>query len=280
MLGGMSLFDSVCQSMTTVSTGGFSTRNGSIAAWGSSYIAAVTSVFMLLGGMNFTLLYNAVHGEWKALIRNHVFVSYLLIVLSTTAIISVCLYTAGETGGDHLIVAPLFQIASAITSTGFTYSDFALWGSLPLILIIMLMVCGACAGSTTGGVKIDRIMVMLGNLKNEIVHTLFPNHIERVSFDGKTFRENDLVRILAFLTVYILTLSAGALLMSAYGYNLTDSIFSSASCMGNTGLGYGATGSSYGALPSTVKWMFSLEMLLGRLEIFSVLVLFYRRFWK
>lgn len=280
MAGGMSFFDSVCQSMSTLSTGGFSTRNAGIASWGSSYIATVVTVFMLLGGINFILLYNAVHGRWRSLTGNGTLRLYSGIVLVSVAMISLTLVAGGSTGLESLVIAPLFHVASAITSTGFTYSDFASWGPVSTAITIMLMICGACAGSTTGGVKVDRVSAMIKNLRDQVILTLFPSHVKRIDLDGKVLEEGQMTRIFAFVTIYLLAVSAGALVMSCYGYSIIDSFFSSASCIGNSGLGYGATGSNYGSLPCIVKWVFSFEMLLGRLEIFTLLVLFYAPFWR
>lgn len=280
MLGGMSFFDSICQAMSTLSTGGFSTRNASIGAWGSTYIASVVSVFMLAGGMNFMLVYHAFRGHWREAAGNGVLKAYASIVVVATAIIALTLYGKGERGVDSLLVAPLFQAASSITSTGFSYHDFSPWGPLPLTIIILLMICGACAGSTTGGITTDRICALFKNLRNEIVLTLFPNHITRVEVSGKTIGERSMIRIMAFITVYLITVAVVASAMAAYGYDITDSFFASVSCMGNDGLSYGVTSQGFSGLPDPLKWLFSFEMLVGRLEIFTVLVLFYPTFWK
>lgn len=281
MIGGMSCFDSLCQSLTTLSTGGFSTRNASIGAWGSPYIASVMSVFMLLGGVNFILLYNMSRGHWESVRRNDVIRIYLLFILIATAVIALCLGLGGiASGGDGLVVQPLFQVASAITSTGFTYGDFSVWGPLPLLTVMLLMLTGSCAGSTTGGIKIDRIVALIKNLKSEIIYTLYPNHIIRIKVGGNWVQDRVLMRVMGFITIYLITVFFGAAAMSAYGYEAIDSLFASASCMGNSGLGYGATGAGFGALPAPLKWIFSFQMLIGRLEIFTVLVLFYRPFWK
>lgn len=281
MIGGMNIFDSVCHSMATTSTGGFSTRNASIGAWHSTYIASVVTAFMFVGGVNLVLVYNSFKGKWRMTLKNDVFRSYVYIItaaLVVTAIVIAC--SPAEKTGDALVAAPLFHIVSAITSTGFTYAGFAPWGSLPLIITIIIMVCGACAGSTTGGIKTDRITVLVKNLKSEIIYTLFPKRIERVGVGGTLLKERTLIRLMGFVTIYLMAITAGALLMAAYGYNITDSFFASVSCMGNNGLGHGVTAAGFGSLPDPLKWIFAFEMLIGRLEIFTVLVLFYPSFWK
>lgn len=281
MLGGMDMFDSVCHAMTTTSTGGFSTRNASIGGWHSSYIASVITVFMFVGGVNFVLIYNTLKGKWRIALKNDVLQNYILIIAAAAVVTAITIACSGMARtADGLITAPLFHIVSAITSTGFTYSDFAAWGSLPLTITLIVMVCGACAGSTTGGVKTDRITVLLKNLKSEIIYTLFPKRIERIHTGGILLKENTLIRIMAFITIYFMAITVGALIMAAYGYDITDSFFASVSCVGNNGLGYGATATGFGTLPAPLKWVFAFEMLIGRLEIFTVLVLFYSTFWK
>ncbi len=280
---GMGVFDSVCQACSTMSTGGFSTRNDSIGAWHSPAIAWAVTAFMFTGGVNFILVYNAVRGKGRQLFRNNVFRTYVVIVLASVGMMSLRLHSEGATGVNNLLLSPLFMVSSAVTSTGFEYSSFipfAAWGPLPLIIIIMLMTCGACAGSTTGGIKIDRIVALSKNLRNEIVHTLMPNSIKRVVVGGKEIPQNVMLRLVGFITIYMLTVVAGAMAMTAYGYPLTDSLFASTSCMGNAGLGFGATGAGYSMLPDTLKWLFSFEMLIGRLEIYPVLALCYAPLWS
>lgn len=280
---GMGVFDSVCQACSTMSTGGFSTRNGGIAAWHSPAVAWAVTFFMFVGGINFISVYNAMRGNARQLFRNNVFRAYLGIVFIAVLAMAGWLHAKGARSVDELLLSPLFMVCSAVTSTGFEYCPrlpFAAWGPLPLIIVIFLMTCGACAGSTTGGIKIDRAVALSKNLRNEIVHTLMPNCVKRVEVGGKEIPQNIMLRIAGFITIYIMTVSVGAMAMTAYGYELTDSFFASTSCMGNAGLGYGATGAGYSALPDALKWLFSFEMLIGRLEIYPVLALCCPPLWR
>lgn len=275
LFGGMSLFDAVCQSLTTMATGGFSTRNAGIAAWDSPYIASVMTVFMTIGGMNFVLIYNALRGQWRQMWRNTVLRAYLIIIAASYVVIAVALTVQGLfTDADAGVVAPLFHIASTITSTGFGYGDFSAWGPLAVVLTIALMMTGACAGSTTGAIKIDRVVAMLKNIRNEIYLTVYPKHVMYVKLDGTPLSHSSLRRMLGFVSVYCLLLVLGAMLMSGYGYEIADSLFASASCIGNNGLGYGATASGFGSLPAPLLWFYSALMLIGRLEVFTVFALF------
>lgn len=281
--GPMNFFDALCQAMTTMSTGGFSTRNASIAAWNSDYAASVISIFMLVGGVNFFLLYGLLHGRIRTLLRNDTFRAYMTVVLTAWGAITASLLIRGDAASLRQdIVFALFQVASTITTTGFSYGPYESWGTFSLILIIALMFCGACAGSTTGAIKTDRLVAAWKNIRREVELTLFPHHIRSIELNGRNITREQISKIAAFIMLYLLLTVSGALFMSAYGYNFTDCLFSSASCMGNNGLGYGVTGvaGGFGTLPAPVKIFFSLLMMTGRLEIFTVVVLASRKFWK
>lgn len=279
--GPMSFFDALCQSMTTLSTGGFSTRNASIGAWNSRYVGWITSIFMILGGVNFMLLYSLIKGKWRLLWSNDVFRTYIAVIALFLIMMIASLLIRGDVSnpGD-LVLIPLFQIASTITTTGFSYGPFAEWGSFMFTLIWILMLMGACAGSTTGAIKIDRLLTLGKNIVRQNELTLSPNHVVTVEINGRPVDSAQMSKISAFLVIYLLLLFAGTSAMCCFGFNVADSAFAAASCIGNNGLGYGATGAGYGELPSAVKWIFSALMLIGRLEIFTVLVVFTRRFWR
>jgi trk system potassium uptake protein TrkH len=277
LCGGMSLFDSVCQALATLSTGGFSTRNSSISAWGSQYIATVIAVFMMAGGVNFILLYNALHGKLREMWSNEVFRVYIFIILISSVIVGV--YAVDYCNGS-VAIASYFHVVSAITSTGFSYADFSAWGSLALLITLVLMFLGACAGSTTGAIKLDRVIAIFKNIRRENMLTVFPNHVSKFKMGGKPVSELLMLRVEGFVGLYFIAFVIGAFAMSAYGYEPFDCIFASASCMGNNGLGYGFTSSGFGNLPDAVKWIFSAEMLIGRLEIFPVMAVLLPSFWR
>ena len=281
--GPMDLFDAVCQSMTTMSTGGFSTRNASIAAWGSDYIALVISIFMLIGGVNFMLLYGVLKGRVRQLFRNDVLRAYLLLIVLSWLAITVAVVVRGEADniGDALLL-PLFQVATTMTTTGFSYGAYESWGGFVYMMLVILMFMGACAGSTTGALKVDRFLALFKNTRKEVELTLYPRHMLAVEINGRQLSDGQMSKISAFFMLYIALAIGGAMLMCAYGYSFSDGLFASASCIGNNGLGYGATGSggSFGELPDAVKIVFSLLMLVGRLEVFTVIVIFSKKFWR
>lgn len=282
-LGPMSLFESVCHAFGAISTGGYSTANESIAAWHSNYIKIVLIVFMFLGGVNFGLIYKCITGKVRDIWRNDVFRTYVSIIAVALAIFSACIYfnNAG-TGFTGYFIDPLFQIVSTITSTGFTVANFESWGSLVIAITFVLMFSGACAGSTSGGAKIDRMLYLFKNAGNEIYRCIYPNAIRPVIVSGKVINSDLVSKVIAFLCIYMLSVVFGGIALTACGVPIIDAFFSAFSCLSNTGLGAGVTGygGSYDLLPDLAKWILSLLMLIGRLEIFTMLVLFLPSFWR
>ncbi len=280
-IGPMNLFDSVCHSFTTMATGGFSTRNASIAGFNSPYTAWIISIFMFLGGTNFVLIYGAARGRIRQIWHNDVFRTYLLIIIVSILVIDIiqlCSHT--EANVESMLLNPVFQIVSTISSTGFNYIGFDTWGNMGLTVIILLMLCGACAGSTTSGIKVDRIVALFKHLRNEINLTIYPHRMKYVEVCGRVLSSQVMSRVVGFIVLYMLLLSFGTLWLTACGINFTDAFFATASCIGNNGLGYGVTASSYAAIADSSKWILSALMLTGRLELFTVMVLLTRSFWR
>lgn len=282
-VGPMNLFESICQALSTISTGGFSTRDGSIGDWDSTYVDIVVTIFMFLGSVNFSLLFMAAHGQFKELLRNDVFMAFLKIIGVFYVLIVISIIAHGQyTGIKSVTVDPIFQIISAMSSTGFMVYNFESWGTFTLSLIFVMMFFGACAGSTSGGAKIDRMLFLGKNLSNEIYQCVHPNSIRSVRINGKTISPQVVNKVIAFLCLYVICIVVGGAALTALGLPLVDSFFSTFSCLGNTGLGAGVTGygGSYDLVPDAGKWILSLIMLIGRLEVFTVLILFTRGFWR
>ncbi len=283
-IGPMDTFDGICHAFSTMSTGGFSTRQESIGAWDSLYVKIVTTVFMFIGGVNFALIFKASSGNFRDVWRNHTFRAYLTVILSMFVMFDLAL------AFNHLVpdtieaytIDPLFQIVSTMTSTGYTVSNFESWGVFILALEFLMMFFGACAGSTSGGAKIDRALFLWKNSRNELYRCVYPNHILSVNINGSTMTPELINKVLAFLCLYVMVIVAGGTLLTLWGVPLIDSFFSAFSCVSNTGLGAGITGygGSYELIPAGGKWILSLLMLTGRLEIFTVLVLFIPGFWR
>lgn len=280
-IGPMNLFDSICQSFAAVATGGFTTHNDGIAHWHSGYIYTVLTAVMFIAGLNFILLYNVVKKGVSSLLRNDVFRAFALTVLAAYLLLLASALAAGRVNSvEEALTYPLFHVVSAITSTGFATPGANDWGPLPLLVTLALMFVGACAGSTAGGMKIDRALVLHRNLVNQVRKTIFPRHTYVVRLGGVALDRDLVSRITAFATIYIGLLVAFTAIATAYGYPLTDSAFMATSCLACNGLGYGATAVSFSALPATLKFILSLAMLIGRLELFAYLVLFLPSFWR
>ncbi len=282
-IGPMDLFDSVCHSFATIATGGFSTRNEGICYWHSDYVLVVVTIVMFIAGLNFMTMYNISKNGIKTLLGNSVFRTFSSVTLIAYALLLLSAIIRGKADSpDSALIYPIFHVVSAITSTGFTISEAESWGFFPLFLTILLMVCGACAGSTSGGIKIDRLMILGDNCINEIRKTAFPRRIYVVHLNGSALNNGLVSRITAFVSLYISVIIIATGFITMFGYTMTDSLFMVCSCIGCNGLGYGVTGveGSYAYLPDVIKWLLTAVMLIGRLELFTFLVLLLPSFWK
>jgi trk system potassium uptake protein TrkH len=281
-IGPMNFFESLCHSLSTISTGGFSTRSDSIAAWDSLYVKIIVLVFMFLGGVNFTLIYKAISGEIRELWKNDVLRTYCFTVLTAWVLFMGSMLLHGTyTDSENLIVDSVFQVVSTITSSGFTVCNFEAWGYFVIAIIFILMFTGSCAGSTSGGSKLDRSLYLVKNTYNELYRCIHPNAIMSVHINGRVVSSDLVNKVIAFLCIYIMLIGAGGLILTAYGVTIDDALFASFSCVGNTGLGCGIFGinGSYAVLPAICKWVLATLMMIGRLELFTVLVLFTPAFW-
>lgn len=279
--GGMNAFESICHSFTTMATGGFSTRNDSITSF-SPYIQYVITLFMILAGTSFVLHYYLLHFKFKKFWDSEEFRAYLGIIGLATAFIAVSLiFTTGDPIEKSFRDA-LFQTASIVTTTGFITADYLLWRPFLWVLILLLMFTGGCAGSTGGGIKIARQLLLFKNSRLELRRLIHPKAIIPVRMNGKAVPENVIYNVLAFFIIYILIFVFASLFMSFLGLDFETSVSSVASSLGNIGPGIGIVGPihNYSTIPTTGKWLLSFLMLLGRLELFTVLVLFSRTFWK
>lgn len=282
-LGPMNFYDSVCHAFSTISTGGFSTHSDSLAYFNSDYVTIVVMIFMFLGGTSFALLFKALHGNTASIRKNDVFRAYLFIILLFFVMFFInILLRGGISDWRDATIYPLFQIISAITSTGLSVCDFEAWGSFVLALMFVLMFSGACAGSTSGGAKIDRMLFLYKNSRNELYRCIHPNTIMSVRINHEVISPDIVSKVIAFLCIYMLLIVTGGILLTALGLPLIDAFFSAFSCVSNTGFGAGMTGygSNFDIVPDAGKWVLSALMLIGRLELFTVLILFTPAFWR
>jgi trk system potassium uptake protein TrkH len=280
--GGMSFFDSLCHSFSTVATGGFSTKNASIAHYQSPFIEYVVIVFMFLAGASFALHFQALRGNLAQYVKNNEFMFYVaLVLLATVGVLAV--FPAGDgLNIEERFRASLFQTVSIMTTTGYVTFDYEVWLPAGQLLLLLLMFNGACAGSTAGGMKLVRILLLLKNSIAEITKLVHPKAVIPVRFNGKSVPQGIISEVLAFFVLYITIFVAASLLMTLVGLDILSAAGSVAATLGNVGPGIGSVGplDNYSHIPDVGKWILAACMLIGRLEIFTVLVLFSSAFWR
>ncbi|MBR6963374.1 MAG: TrkH family potassium uptake protein [Prevotella sp.] len=283
-VSGMGLFDCLNYAMTTTATGGFATHNASTGYFHNPYIDYTAIIFMFLSGTSFTLLYTTLFkGRIRQFFRNSEFKLYVLMVFVATAAIVVLLVNDNGYKLADAIRVGLFQVISFTTTTGIFNDDAAKWHHITWVILSICMFMGACSGSTSGGFKCIRSVMVLTILKNEIRRILHPRAVLPVKVNDNNIPYSSQVTLLAFLTAYMLLCLFTYFCMILMGVDSTNSITISISCASNVGptlgLEIGPT-MSWGILPGGVKWLLSALMLMGRLEIFTVVVLFTPSFWK
>ena len=280
---GMGWFDAVCHSMSTVSTGGFSTKQASIAAFASPLIEYVTILFMFIGGVSLSLQYLFIFkGRVKELFRDTEFRTYLMFVLFFTAIISVGLFLTTTMTAECSFRTALFQVVSIQTTTGFATVDYTLWSPLLWLMLCGLMFVGACSGSTSGAMKCVRVATLFKVMWNEFKRIVHPNAVLPVRMARKIVPTSVQSAILAYTVIYFFMVIVGLVVNMAFGIDFLNSFGLSVTSVGNVGPALGNYGpmDSLAVLPAGVKWFCSFQMLVGRLEFFAVLLLFTPIFWK
>ena len=280
-LGGMNLFDSICHTFGTLATGGFSTKNAGIPYFKSAYIEAVITVFMILAGVNFSLHYRALKGNLAVFWRNSEFRSYLGIIFGAS--IFLCLYLRLNTYDDSgiAIQKSFFQVASLLTTTGFHSADYEVWPLAAQTLLVILMFVGGCAGSTGGGIKVVRVLLVFKYIFAQFKKLVHPHAVIPIRYNKMTISRDAVSDILGFVLVYFLLTASASFAMTLMGLDLVTSASTVISTLGNIGPGVGTIGptENFAHIPVVGKWLLSFLMLAGRLEIFTVLVIFNRHFW-
>ncbi|MFQ5698726.1 MAG: TrkH family potassium uptake protein [Myxococcota bacterium] len=284
IVGGMSPFDAICHAMATISTGGFSTHDASLAHWNSGFIHVVTTVFMLLGGMNFAILQRALTGRfsWRDTPELRL---YLGIVAAATLLMTLDLLArrpeAFATTSDALEHA-LFQTASIVTTTGFATRNFDAWPALSHAVFLVLFLVGGMAGSTGGGLKVVRVLLTVRIAFGQFFRLVHPRGFSAIRLGPRTVDESALMGVLGFVAMYVLLLLAGTGLLASYGSDLMTSLSAAAVTLGNVGPGFGAAGPShtYASFAPGAKLCMTALMILGRLEIYTVLVILTPGFWR
>lgn len=283
LFGGMDWFDALNHSFTTMATGGYSTKQASIEHFNSPFIHYVIAVFMFIAGTNFTLSYFALHGKLSKVWKNEEFKYYLGFVLAFTIIVTLGLYFIMDSiSFEKSFRDALFQVVSIITTTGYTTVDYAIWGQFLLFVIFALMFFGGSAGSTGGGIKIVRIVVVIKNSYYEVKRLLHPKAVLPVRLNKKVMSEKVVMSVLAFIVFYFVIFVFGVGIMSALGLDFKTAMGSVAATLGNIGPGIGGVGptENFAFIPDAGKWFLAFLMLLGRLELFTVLAILTPVFWR
>lgn len=281
-LAGMTWFDACTHAMSTVSTAGFSTKNASVGHFDSVAIELILIVTMFVSAIHYGLLFSTLTGKRNNIFRSEVVKTYFVVLVASSVLIAVSLrladvYPTLLSSFRH----SLFQVVSISTTTGFATTDTNLWTPLAVMILVVLSLTGACAGSTSGGLKFDRLILAAKSMKARIVQQQHPNAIVRIKIDGVIQRTDTVSTVMTFIVFYILLILIGVFVNSLYGIDLTTGFSSAVACVSNVGPGFGEVGSvcNFSSLPSMVKFTDTLLMLFGRLEIFGLIQIFLIKWW-
>lgn len=279
--GDMDWFDAVCHSLTTISSGGFSTRTSSIAGY-SNYSQVIVMTFMTLSGCNFTLLLIALVRNPKALFNNEEFRHFVLMIFMVSAVVALVLYFTVYLSVGGALRASFFSVISHLTTTGFFVSDYNAWPAGISLVLMLLVFIGACSGSTAGGVKIIRHLIFVKNAYMELRRVLHPNAIIPVKINKKALSRSVVFKTMTFVFVYFIILIIGVVILLTLGIDFDTSVGATLATLSNCGLGIGRVGpyGSYAFLPMAAKWVLVVLMLLGRVELFTLISIFSKDFWK
>lgn len=282
MVGGMKVFDAINHALTTMATGGFSTKNASIAHFPSPYIQYPIILFMFLAGTNYTVLYWSLKFKWKKVFKIDEFKVYIGLVLTLMILISIPVHSISDTSWEQSFRDSLFQIVSLITTTGFVSADYTQWGESLTFVFFLIIFLGACAGSTAGGIKIIRHLVFFKNTYLEFKRILHPRAIVPLKLNGQVVAPRILTHVIIFLLLYLMTFLIGSVFVIMTGMDFLSAIGATATAISNVGPGIGSVGpvNNFADVPATAKWILSFLMLLGRLELFTILLLFTPFFWR
>ena len=280
LFAGMGFFEALCHTFATLGTGGFSTRGASVGAFNSPWIDIICSIFMLLAGVNFSLYFMLFTGHIKDIVTNSEFKAYLKVIFISTLIIAFSI--SNKYGFFTSLRHSFFQVTSIITTTGFATVDYDKWPHLAKLVILTLMLIGGCSGSTAGGIKVIRWLILKKQAKNEMSRLLFPHGIFSIQLDGRPGRKDIVYSIAGFMYCYFLLCLITSAVAIIDGADLTTGITAAISLVGNVGPGFGKVGpaGNFAFFSSWAKWFFSFAMLAGRLELYTMIIYFLPVFWK
>ncbi len=273
-IAGMSWFDAVCHAFSTLGTGGFSTRNASIGAFGSASIDWICTLFMLVASVNFALYYRLLTGRAEEFFRDSEFRAFVCIVAASIAV-GTCVEAVDLGSVSSALRYVAFQVSSVVSTTGFMTADYAAWRPAVQIVLFSLFFVGGCSGSTAGGIKVVRWTILAKQLSNEFRRLLHPHEVVTIRLNGIPGRETFVPSVAAFIFVYLMLVLTTAFAGALAGLGLLESVSVALSMVGNIGPAFGGMGptANYGALPCALKWWYAFAMLAGRLELYTILIL-------
>ncbi len=280
---GMSLFDSITHSMTTIATGGFSNYNESIGYFNSSLIELTSIIFIILGSVPFIAYIKFLNGDKKIFLTDHQIKGFIKITLISIILLFLYLIIINKSFFDISLLSVSFNVISILTGTGYVTQDFSLWGNFASIFFLILMFIGGCAGSTACGIKIFRVQILYQFILNQLKKIIYPRGIFLIKYDRSNINDKFMMSIISFIYLYIIIFFIITALLSLTGLNFITSISAAATSISNVGPGLGDTigpNGNFSALSNISKWILSFAMILGRLELFAILVLFIPSFWK
>ncbi len=277
----MNLFESLCHAFGTVATGGFSPKNSSIGGY-SPYIQYVVMFFMLLAGMNFIIHYYLLTRQYAKIKDNEEVKFYLLITIILGSVLTLTLYTYSDRGLEVSFRESFFQLISIVTCTGFATTDYLQWPTFAWLIIFFSMFLGGSTGSTAGGIKMARHMIFYKNIRRFFRETLHPNAVIPLRFNGKVISESTNNSVMSYFTLYFIVFAIGSFILLLTGLDLKTAASSAATAMAGIGPGLGSVGpvSNFAHLSDIAKFTMAILMILGRLEIYTILILFTRNFWR
>lgn len=283
MLLGMTPFDGICHALATIATGGFSTHDDSFGFFKSASIEWAATFFMILGALPFVFFIKALRGERAVLWRDSQVRAFLMFLASVSFILGSWLSITRDTPFLDALRKAAFNVVSIVTTTGFASEDYTKWGAFAIGLFFLLTFVGGCSGSTSGGIKIYRLQVASLLSRSHFLHLISPNRIVNLIYNGRRLPEDVPFSVVAFLAMYLGTVGIFTVILTAMGLDLVTALSSAAQAVGNVGPGLGeivGPAGNFATLPPAAKWVLSFAMLLGRLELFTVLVLFRAEFWR
>jgi trk system potassium uptake protein TrkH len=278
----MGIYDAFIHTMGTLATGGFSNKNLSIGFYRSSLIEWLTMIFMMAGATNFALHYGFYKTGIKAYTRNEEFRFYILTIVVATIVVAANIYGTHSRGVLEAIRLAGFQVVSIATTTGYATADYTLWPNFAQLVLVLLMLGGGTVGSTAGAIKCVRVLIVLKLLRNEIYRLIHPHAVVPVKLNGKPVPPDVLKGVLSFTILYIMIFFASTAVLSLQGVDIVTAFSSVASCLGGVGPALSLTGpaSNYSMLPEFAKVVLMFNMIVGRLELYTLLILFAPSFWR